>query len=111
VYKEDRDYQRGIARVAMSPLPTPPLFLGGDPAKPSEPEMTKTAQERAAAMFATATKPEPDLITLRLECLKLAVAQTIQFGLSEKKGHGYLAIEELSDEYLHYVLNGSVDKA
>jgi len=55
--------------------------------------------------------PEPDLITLRLECLKLAVAQTIQFGLSEKKGHGYLAIEELSDEYLHYVLNGSVDKA
>ena len=64
------------------------------PAKPPEPEMT-----------------EPDLITLRLECLKLAVAQTIQFGLSEKKGHGYLAIEELSDEYVHYVLNGSVDKA
>jgi len=52
-----------------------------------------------------------NLITLRLECLKLAVAQTIQFGLSEKKGHGYLAIEELSDEYVHYVLNGSVDKA
>ena len=80
-------------------------------AKPPEPEMPKTAQKHAAAMFATATKPEPDLITLRLECLKLAVAQTIQFGLSEKKGHGYLAIEELSDEYLHYVLNGSVDKA
>jgi hypothetical protein len=57
------------------------------------------------------TQPEPDLITLRLECLKLAVAQTIQFGLSQKKGHGYLAIEELSDEYIHYVLNGSVDKA
>ena len=151
----------------ITPAPTPPLFLGGDPAKPPEPDMTrrydaaeayaerrvrpemnadaaaalkrqladayrageavqelkvkalakppepemaKTAQEHAAAMVA-ATKPEPDLITLRLECLKLAVAQTIQFGLSEKKGHGYLAIEELSDEYVHYVLNGSVDKA
>jgi len=104
VYKEDRDYQRGIARVAMSPLPTPPLFLGGDPAKPSEPEMTKTAQERAAAMFATAIKPEPDLITLRLECMKMAV-----------NDHFYEAgepdYEKVADRFLHYVLNGSVDKA
>ena len=73
------------------------------PAKPPEPEMTKTAQERAAAMVA-ATKPEPDLITLRLECLKLAV-----------NDHFYEAgepdYEKVADRLLHYVLNGSVDKA
>jgi len=77
---------------------------GADPAKPPEPEMTKTAQERAAAMFATAIKPEPDLITLRLECLKLAV-----------NDHFYEAgepdYEQVADRFLHYVLNGSVDKA
>jgi hypothetical protein len=84
----------------ITPAPTPPLFLGGDPAKPSEPEMTKTAQERAAAMFATAIKPEPDLITLRLECLKLA--------LQESSGTDY---QRTADIFLHYVLNGSVDKA
>ena len=87
------------------------------PAKPPEPEMTNppnyldTLSEEQRRAVLLSCPPEPDLITLRLECLKLAVAQTIQFGLSEKKGHGYLAIEELSDEYLHYVLNGSVDKA
>ncbi len=95
----------------ITPAPTPPLFLCGDPVKPPEPEMTKTHEDYTGPTFGVPPKPEPDLITLRLECLKLAVAQTIQFGLSEKKGHGYLAIEELSDEYLHYVLNGSVDKA
>ena len=77
------------------------------PATPQEPE-GKEIDPRGTQMW---IERQPDLITLRLECLKLAVAQTIQFGLSEKKGHGYLAIEELSDEYLHYVLNGSVDKA
>jgi hypothetical protein len=81
------------------------------PAKPPEPEMAKTHDDYTGPTFGVPTKPEPDWIAIRLECLKLAVAQTIQFGLSEKKGHGYLAIEELSDEYLHYVLNGSVDKA
>ena len=101
----------------ITPAPTPPLFLGGDPAKPPEPEMTNppnyldTLSEEQRRAVLLSCPPEPDLITLRLECLKLAVAQTIQFGLSEKKGHGYLAIEELSDEYVHYVLNGSVDKA
>jgi hypothetical protein len=69
------------------------------PAKPPEPEMTKTAQERAAAMVA-ATKPEPDLITLRLECLKLAVSH---FSILDR--------EQAADRLLHYVLNGSVDKA
>jgi hypothetical protein len=70
------------------------------PAKPPEPEMAKTAQEHAAAMFATAIKPEPDLITLRLECLKLA--------LQESSGTDY---QRTADIFLHYVLNGSVDKA
>jgi hypothetical protein len=88
----------------ITPAPTPLLFLGGDPVKPPELEMTKTAQEHAAAMFATATKPEPDLITLRLECLKLAV-----------NDHFYEAgepdYERVADRLLHYVLKGSVDKA
>lgn len=70
------------------------------PAKPPEPEMAKTAQEHAAAMFATAIKPEPDLITLRLECLKLAL---YHYGESDH--------EQAADRFLHYVLNGSVDKA
>jgi hypothetical protein len=59
------------------------------PAKPPEPEMTK---------------PEPDLVALRLECLKLAV-----------NDHFYEAgepdYEKVADRFLHYVLNGSVDKA
>ena len=56
------------------------------PAKPPDPEMTK-----------------PDLITLRLECLKLAVTPELVplFG----------AVEKVADSFLHYVLNGSVDKA
>jgi hypothetical protein len=84
----------------INPNGTPAYFM-----KP------RTQEDYKGPAFGVPTNPIPDLITLRLECLKLAVAQTIQFGLSEKKGHGYLAIEELSDEYLHYVLNGSVDKA
>ena len=52
----------------------------------------------------TAPKPEPDLITLRLECMKMAV-----------NDHFYEAgepdYEKVADRFLHYVLNGSVDKA
>ena len=68
-------------------------------AKPPEPEMAKTAQEHAAAMVA-ATKPEPDLITLRLECMKMAVSH---FSILDR--------EQAADRLLHSVLNGSVDKA
>jgi hypothetical protein len=75
------------------------------PAKPPEPEMTKTAQERAAAMVA-ATKPEPDLITLRLECLKLAAT----LDMAQILG-AHVTFEQVADIFLHYVLNGSVDKA
>ncbi len=76
------------------------------PAKPPEPEMAKTAQEHAAAMFATAIKPEPDLITLRLECLKLAAT----YDMGRILG-AHLTFEQVADRFLHYVLNGSVDKA
>lgn len=60
------------------------------PAKPPEPEMTK---------------PEPDLITLRLECLKLAASPQVSgvYGLTD--------LEQAADRFLRYVLNGSVDKA
>jgi hypothetical protein len=63
------------------------------PAKPPEPEM-----------------PEPDLITLRLECLKLAVQS---WGEAAKLGAGSTVYdwELTADRFLHYVLNGSVDKA
>jgi hypothetical protein len=44
--------------------------------------------------------PEPDLITLRLECLKLAVSH---FSILDR--------EQAADRLLHYVLNGSVDRA
>ena len=30
----------------ITPAPTPPLFLGGDPVKPPEPEMTQTHDDR-----------------------------------------------------------------
>jgi hypothetical protein len=56
------------------------------PAKLPEPEMAK---------------PEPDLINLRLECLKLALQETSKIPMAKK----------IADDLLHYVLNGSVDKA
>jgi hypothetical protein len=74
------------------------------PAKPPEPEMVKTHEDYTGPTFGVRPKPEPDLITLRLECLKLAV-----------NDHFYEAgepdYEKAADRLLHYVLNGSVDKA
>jgi len=173
----------------ITPAPTPPLFLGGDPAKPPEPEMVKPdwtnfimsdgraaryrvtavgpngavpptddapevtfkyplledpepdmtrrypddaelyaesrvrpemnadaaaalkrqiadayrAGEDAQALKAKArANPEPDLITLRLECLKLAAGARVSHTDD---------LKDLADILLHYVLNGSVDKA
>jgi hypothetical protein len=63
------------------------------PAKPPEPEMTK---------------PEPDLITLRLECLKLANDLAAQKAARVSHTDD---LKELANILLHYVLNGSVDKA
>jgi hypothetical protein len=87
------------------------------PAKPPEPEMAKTHEEDEAYLeearrqadreysaykrgFEAATKPEPDLLTLRLECMKMAVRH---FSILDR--------EQAADRLLHYVLNGSVDKA
>jgi hypothetical protein len=70
------------------------------PAKPPEPEMPKTHEDYTGPAFATAIKPEPDLITLRLECMKMAVSH---FSILDR--------EQAADRLLHYVLNGSVDKA
>jgi hypothetical protein len=65
------------------------------------------AGEDAQALKAKArANPEPDLITLRLECLKLVVMPEITRILSATT-----TVEQLADRFLHYVLNGSVDKA
>jgi hypothetical protein len=140
----------------ITPAPTPPLFLGGDPvkpawlddpdpgadpAKPPEPEgkeidpsgtqmwfERKLDDGRIVRCRVTAVGPngavpptddapevtfkcplledpepemtEPDLITLRLECMKMAVSH---FSILDR--------EQAADRLLHYVLNGSVDKA
>jgi hypothetical protein len=73
--------------------PAKPAWLddpdpGADPAKPPEPEMTK---------------PEPDLVALRLECLKLAF-EAVHVSHPDDW-------TKFADDLLHYVLNGSVDKA
>jgi len=92
----------------ITPAPTPPLFLGGDPVKPPEPEMTKTHDDYTGPTFGVPTKPEPDLITLRLECLKLAVQRTRS---PEYFSSDISTLRRDADALLHYVLNGSVDKA
>jgi hypothetical protein len=61
------------------------------------------AGEDAQALKAKArANPEPDLITLRLECLKLAAGARVSHTDD---------LKDLADILLHYVLNGSVDKA
>jgi hypothetical protein len=107
------------------------------PAKPPEPEMVKSdwikftmSDGRPARYRVTAIGPngavpptddapevtfkcplledpepemtEPDLITLRLECLKIAVHIAQKLDVTEMV---------VADRLLHYVLNGSVDKA
>lgn len=70
------------------------------PAKPPEPQMPKTHEDYTGPTFGVPTKPEPDFVALRLECLKLA--------LQESSGTDH---ELVADRFLHYVLNGSVGKA
>jgi hypothetical protein len=70
------------------------------PAKPPEPEMAKTHDDYTGPTFGVRPKPEPDLVTLRLECMKMAVSH---FSILDR--------EQAADRLLHYVLNGSVDKA
>jgi hypothetical protein len=83
------------------------------PAKPPEPEManppnyldTLSEEKRRAVLLSCPPKPEPDLITLRLECLKLAVA------LEVSEGCGVMNLEQVADRFLRYAIDGSVDKA
>ena len=80
------------------------IITPAKPPEPPEPEMPKTHEDYTGPTFGVPTKPEPDLITLRLECMKMAV-----------NDHFYEAgepdYEKVADRFLHYVLNGSVDKA
>jgi hypothetical protein len=64
------------------------------PAKPPEPVHEMKFYDPPPA------KPETDLVALRLECLKLAL---YHYGDSDH--------EKVANRFLHYVLNGSVDKA
>jgi hypothetical protein len=65
------------------------------PAKPPEPVHEMKFYDPPPA------KPETDLVALRLECLKLALQETSKIPVAKK----------IADDLLHYVLNGSVDKA
>jgi len=67
------------------------------PAKPPEPVHEMKFYDPPPA------KPEPDLIALRLECLKLAF-EAVHVSHPDDW-------TEFADTLLHYVLNGSVDKA
>jgi len=81
-------------------------------AKPPEPEMTNppnyldtlSEEQRRRILLSCPTKPEPDFIALRLECLKLAV-----------NAHFYEAgqpdYEQVADRFLRYAIDGSADKA
>ena len=70
------------------------------PAKPPEPEERFAPWDSWPKRSSEVLPSEPDLIALRLECLKLA--------LQESSGTDH---EHVADRFLHYVLNGSVDKA
>ncbi len=76
------------------------IITPAKPPEPPEPEMPKTHEDYTGPTFGVPTKPEPDLITLRLECMKMAVSH---FSILDR--------EQAADRLLHYVLNGSVDKA
>ena len=45
----------------------------------------------------------PDLITLRLECLKLALS-------APQSQRDFIDLEDLAEAYLYYVLNGPMSK-
>ncbi len=70
------------------------------PAKPPEPEEPFAPWDSWPKRSSEALPSEPDLINLRLECLKLAVAADPQ-GLWDD------GVVGLADYLLHYVLNGS----
>jgi hypothetical protein len=67
-------------------------------------QMPKTHEDYTGPTVGVPPKPEPDLITLRLECLKLAVTADPQ-GLWDD------GVVGLADYFLRYAIDGSVDKA
>jgi len=77
----------------INPNGTPAYFM-----KP------RTQEDYKGPAFGVPTNPIPDLVTLRLECMKMAVND--HFYEAGEPDH-----EKVADRFLHYVLNGSVDKA
>jgi len=91
-------------------------YRNNTPSPTPEPEManppnyldTLSEEQRRSVLLSCPPKPEPDLITLRLECLKLAVQRTRS---PEYFSSDISTLRRDADALLHYVLNGSVDKA
>jgi hypothetical protein len=75
------------------------------PAKPPEPEKPFAPWDSWPKRSSEVLPSEPDLITLRLECLKLAVT------LEVSEVCDIIDTEKIADGFLDYVLNGSADKA
>jgi hypothetical protein len=76
------------------------------PAKPPEPEMETVSKAIELHQPPLRVQPEPDLITLRLECLKLAVAAhpTVKWNRNKPTP----SLDHLADIFLRYAIDGSV---
>jgi hypothetical protein len=98
------DYMRpyGPGAAKWMPWGTITHYRIVTPAKPPEPEEPFAPWDSWPKRSSEALPSEPDLITLRLECLKIAVHIAQKLDVTEMV---------VADALLHYVLNGSVDKA
>jgi hypothetical protein len=63
----------------------------------------RTQEDYKGPEFGVPAKPEPDLVTLRLECMKMAV-KAIETGARPDSP------QSLADGFLAYVLNGTEPK-
>lgn len=63
----------------------------------------RTQEDYKGPAFGVPAKPEPDLVTLRLECMKMAV-KAIETGARPDSP------QSLADGFLAYVLNGTEPK-
>lgn len=77
------------------------------PAKPPEPEERFAPWDSWPKRSSEVLPSEPDLVALRLECMKLAAREGQHLGFEDRSA----TVQELADSFLDYVLNGSVDKA
>jgi hypothetical protein len=73
------------------------------PAKPPEPEEPFAPWDSWPKRSSEALPSEPDLINLRLECLKLALSVP-------QSQRDFIDLEDLAEAYLYYVLNGPMSK-